>query len=508
MHSVSRGLCIGLMLLASGSAGIAQSRGGGIGGAIGGIGGAVGGTVGGVGGTVGGTVGGVGGAIGGTVGGVGGAVGGLGGPFSSIGNSVGGLGSGIGSGTQTIGGRLVNYTNQAFDISREDIELELESNLNQLEYGWWAREVPAATLLDLRKLRLAQLVKDSNGRLEMDGAGNPTVRGRLIAVDPTKASLSAARRAGFTVIARESDPVLGIGLVVLASPRGLKSADAMLLLRRSAPSLIVEFDHVFEPAGGTLAASSVALAASTASVPIGGRPLIGMIDGGVAESPTLAHAAIEQKGFAGPPQATGHGTAIASLIVGSNGKFRGAAPNAALLVGDVYGGNPAAGSALAIAKALSWVASQRPSVINISLVGPHNRVVERAVRAAQARGIKIVAPVGNDGPAAPPLYPASQAGVIAVTGVDATSRALTEAGKPLHLDYSAPGADMAAALPGKGYANVRGTSFAAPFVAARLALTGSTLRLDSEADRKGYGRIGRGIVCKPCRVAPKKVGLR
>jgi hypothetical protein len=464
--------------------------------------------VGGVGGTVGGTVGGVGGAVGGTTGGAGGALGGLGGPFSNIGNSIGGLGSGVGSGTQMIGGRLVSNSAQVIDITREDIELELESNLNQMEYGWWAKAVPAATLLDLRKLRLAQLVKDSNGRLEMDGAGNPTVRGRLVAIEPTKTALSAAAKAGFTVIARERDPVLGTSLVVLGSPRGLKTPDAMQLIRRASPRLVVEYDHVFEPAGGMLAASSVALAASSAAVAAGGRPLIGMIDGGVAQSPALETALIEQKGFAGAPQATGHGTAIASLIVGSNGKFRGAAPNAALLVGDVYGGNPAAGSALAIAKALSWIASQNPSVINVSLVGPRNRIVERAVAGAQARGIKIVAAVGNDGPAAPPLYPASQPGVIAVTGVDATSRALAEAGKPLHLDYSAPGADMAAALPGKGYVNVRGTSFAAPFVAARLALTGSTTRLDTEADRKGFGRIGRGIVCKPCRVPPRKVGVR
>jgi hypothetical protein len=76
------------------------------------------------------------------------------------------------------------------------------------------------------------------------------------------------------------------------------------------------------------------------------------------------------------------------------------------------------------------------------------------------------------------------------------------------LDYSAPGADMAAAMPGKGYAIVRGTSFAAPLVSARLALTGSTARLDAEASKKGFGRIGRGIVCGPCRVAPKKVGAK
>lgn len=426
------------------------------------------------------------------------------------------LPGGVGTGTVNDVGRTVDQTlggpsqqvGQTVNVTRQEIEQELESNLNELGYSLWVRTVPPATLLDLRKLRLAELVKDSGGRLEMDGAGNPTVRGRLVAIGPTKAELAIARRTGFTVAASETDPVLGITMVVLNTPAGLTTPKAMALIRRAAPSLNVEFDHVFEPAGGALAASSVALAASSANVAAGGRPLIGMIDGGVAQNPALASASIEQKGFAGAPQATGHGTAIASLIVGSNGKFRGAAPNAALLVGDVYGGNPAAGSALAIVKAMSWIAAQRPSVINVSLVGPRNRVVERAVSAVLARGIKMVAAVGNDGPAAPPLYPASQPGVVAVTGVDARNRALAEAGRSPHLDYAAPGADMAAALPGNGYANVRGTSFAAPLVSARLAQAGSTQRLDGEASRKGFGRIGRGIVCGTCRIAPKAVGAK
>ena len=69
----------------------------------------------------------------------------------------------------------------------------------------------------------------------------------------------------------------------------------------------------------------------------------------------------------------------------------------------------------------------------------------------------VVAAVGNDGPAAPPQYPACYDGVIAVTGVDANGKALLEAGRARHLDFAAPGADLAAALPGKGYAR-----FAAP----------------------------------------------
>src|SRR5205085_853348 len=176
-------------------------------------------------------------------------------------------------------------------------------------------------------------------------------------------------------------------------------------------------------------------------------------------------------------------------------------------VADVYGGNRAAGSATSIVRALGWLSGHRPQVINISLVGPPNRLVQRAIQIVQSRGIEVVAAVGNDGPAAPPQYPASYPGVIAVTAVDGAGRALPEAGKPAHLDFAAPGADMAAALPGNGYARVRGTSFAAPLAAARLALDGSPERLAAEA-RKGSGRVGRGIGCFECPLDPRLVRAR
>jgi hypothetical protein len=414
---------------------------------------------------------------------------------------VGGVINDVGSNAgRTVGDITGGATNR---VSSADVQRAARPTLERLMLPDWLQTAPPLTLNDLRKLRLQQLVTDNRATLEMDGAGNPAKRGRLIAVDPPQSAVPVAVRAGFTIASDETDEVLGIRVVAFNIPRGMKLGQAAALLRRLSPQLDVEFDHIFEPAGGTLAASSVGLAAGAAAS-AGGGVKIGMVDGGVARSPALDSANIEQRGFSGPAEATGHGTAVASLIVGSDGKFRGAAPGASLLVADVYGGSPAAGSATAVFKAMSWLASHRPSVVNMSLVGPRNRLVERAVAAVQARGIKVVAAVGNDGPAAPPLYPASQPGVIAVTGVDAKNRAIPEAGRAAHLDYAGPGADMAAALPGSGYAAVRGTSFASPLVAARLALAGSTQRLDAEV-AKGHGRIGRGVVCAPCRVPPKVV---
>jgi subtilisin family serine protease len=285
----------------------------------------------------------------------------------------------------------------------------------------------------------------------------------------------------------------------------MNARDALKLLRKIAPQMQADFDHIFEPAGGSLRPIAAGLAESAALA--GGGRIMGMIDGGVASHPSLAGASIEQNGFAGPPQPTGHGTAVASLLVGNQGPFRGAATGAQLFVADVYGGSEAAGSASAIARALGWLAGHHPQVINISLVGPPNKLVERAIEAVEARGIEVVAAVGNDGPAAPPQYPASYPGVVAVTAVDARGRALPEAGKPTHLDFAAPGADMAAALPGRGYARVRGTSFAAPLAAARLLMAGSPQRLAIEA-RPGSGHVGRGIVCGFCRIDPRTVGAK
>lgn len=359
----------------------------------------------------------------------------------------------------------------------------------------------SATLLELRKLRLRELVRQHPQQLEMDSDGQPVRRGTLLAIDPDSASLRRAESAGFRIVGDERPSELGLRIVTLAIPPGLSARQAMKQLRSVAPALQTDFDHLFEPAGGSLLPFAGALAAAG---PGAQGPRIGMVDGGVASHPALAKASIEQNGFAGRPQPTGHGTAVASLIVGDQSPFRGAAATASLFVADVYGGSRAAGSASVLVRALNWLASKRPQVINISLVGPHNRLLQQAIGTLRARGIDLVAAVGNDGPAAPPQFPASYPGVVAVTAVDARGKAIPEAGRAAHLDFAAPGADMAAALPGRGYAKVRGTSFAAPFAAARLAVTGSVQHLASEA-RPGKGRVGRGIVCGQCRVDPKAV---
>jgi len=111
------------------------------------------------------------------------------------------------------------------------------------------------------------------------------------------------------------------------------------------------------------------------------------------------------------------------------------------------------------------------AVINVSLVGPRNKLMERVVKTLVSRGHLIVAAVGNDGPAAPPLYPASYEGVIGVTAVDEKHLVLIEACRGQQVDFAAKGADVQAAAGAPNiYVPVRGTSFASPIIARMFAM--------------------------------------
>ncbi len=101
-----------------------------------------------------------------------------------------------------------------------------------------------------------------------------------------------------------------------------------------------------------------------------------------------------------------------------------------------------------VAAAFGWMARYRVAVINVSLVGPRNALLERVVASLVSRGHLIVAAVGNDGPAAPPLFPAAYDGVVGVTAVDQRHRVLFEACRGKHLDVAARGADLSAAASG------------------------------------------------------------
>jgi hypothetical protein len=351
----------------------------------------------------------------------------------------------------------------------------------------------AATLARDRVDRLRDIVRAAPRLLEMTKAG-PAVKGEIVATGASPAAIEAALAAGFRIAGRETIQGLDIEIVTLHPPSGWSVDKAMTRLARIGPDFAP--NYLYQLSGTGHGGSGAARLAGG-----GGAARIGIVDGGVAAHPSLGP--VEQKGFAaGAPAPSPHGTAIASLAVGRV-MVRGAAPGAGLLVADVYGRDPKGGNAVAIARALGMMAERRIRVVAMSLVGPPNPLLARAIGQLRALGIAIVAPVGNDGPAAPPAFPASYPGVIAVTAVDGRNRPLAEAGRALHVDFAAPGADMAAASPDGTLRAVRGTSYAVPLIAG-LLLHISEAQLAAQA--KPIGRnAGHGLVCGDCRTAlPKR----
>lgn len=368
--------------------------------------------------------------------------------------------------------------------------------------------------------RLQGLIRQSGGALEADPQGWPVVRGEIVAVDMSPAGRRQALQAGFTVVREERLAALDMTTTVLSPPRGLSLRRAADRLRELDPQGSYAFNHVHAPAG-ELALADVA--PSPAAPAQGARGRIGLIDTGVdARHPAVAGARIVQRGFAGEARAASHGTAVASLMVGRSGGFSGASPGSDLYAADVYGGSAAGGSSTALAQALAWMAEHEVPVVNVSLVGPRNAVVEAAVRRASGQGMLIVAAVGNDGPSAPPLYPAAYSDVVGVTAVNGRDRVLPEAGRGPHVDFAAPGADMAAAGSGQGYVTVRGSSFAAPLVAGLLArrlhrpdraaagaAVAGLARAAVDAGAPGRDPVyGYGLVGTEHRVLPRQVGAR
>ncbi|MGU3392238.1 S8 family serine peptidase [Sphingomonas sp. M1A8_2b] len=355
----------------------------------------------------------------------------------------------------------------------------------------------AQRLADSRAARIADLVRTHPDRIAIDPDGFPARAGEVVVDDADDALIAKAVAGGYTVI--ERGDILGVGFARFSTPPGQSLKTAIRGLQKLGARQ-VSADSLHVQSGGVTPGAPQGSGRQTGA---SGGSAVGIIDGG-------AWTGIGgQRGFAsGAPRPSDHGSAVASLIVGRDG-VRGADPAARLHVADVYGSDPAGGNATAIAKALGWLVGERVPVVTISLVGPANPLLARVIAAAQARGTIVVAAVGNDGPASPPSYPASYPGVIAVTGVDARGRVLIEAGRASHLDYAAPGADMLATTADGRAVAVRGTSFAAPFVAATIArgyrVPDQGARAEAlravDAGAKAGARYGRGLVCAACRTA-------
>ena len=205
----------------------------------------------------------------------------------------------------------------------------------------------------------------------------------------------------------------------------------------------------------------------------GDKVPVAVIDSGIdANHPELAGAIAESYDTLTAPMAPHkHGTAIAGLIA-AHGKLMGAAPGAAILAIRAFDGTGASaeGTTFNILKGLDWAAAHGARVINMSFAGPSDPAIHRSLAAAHKKGIVLVAAAGNAGPKSPPLYPAADPNVIAVTATDAEDKLFPQSNRGHYIAVAAPGAQVLVAIPDGGYEVASGTSYAAAEVSGIVAL--------------------------------------
>jgi subtilisin family serine protease len=251
-------------------------------------------------------------------------------------------------------------------------------------------------------------------------------------------------------------------VVVSAQPNYL----ALLQQQPSAPTTV----GVGDPAQYALAKLQLPQAHTLAR---GDKVLIAVVDSGVDIShPELAGMIVDQFDAIGTgDKVHSHGTGIAGAIV-AHARLVGTAPAAQILAARAFGAKRGAsdGTTFNILKALDWSVARGARIINMSFAGPRDPAVMRNLAVAHAKGIILIAAAGNAGAKSPPLYPAADPNVIAVTATDENDQLFHAANQGKHIAVAAPGVDIFLPAPEGTYQTPSGTSFAAAEVSGAVAL--------------------------------------
>jgi hypothetical protein len=210
---------------------------------------------------------------------------------------------------------------------------------------------------------------------------------------------------------------------------------------------------------------------------LGSGVRVAMVDTGVdLRHPDLAGHVIVARDFVdeGSPERWDdrHGTAVAGVIasIAGNGLgIVGVAPSVELMaLKACWADSPDIATAVCnsftLAKAIAFAVDRRAQVINLSLAGPTDPLLERLIRKALERGAVVVA-----ARAAQPdrAFPCDVEGVLAVRSPGPATRLY---GSPARADLAAPGVDILTTIPGGAFDFVSGSSLAAAHVSGIVAL--------------------------------------
>jgi subtilisin family serine protease len=166
-----------------------------------------------------------------------------------------------------------------------------------------------------------------------------------------------------------------------------------------------------------------------------------------------------------------HGTGMAGAI-GSHFRLMGIAPNVHILAIHAFStkASTAESTTFAILKGLDYAAANGVRIINMSFAGPRDPTLEKTIKAAYDRGIIMISAAGNAGPKSPPLYPAADPNVIAVTATDMNDKLFPGANRGRYIAVAAPGVDILVPAPESTYQLTTGTSVATAHISGIIAL--------------------------------------
>ncbi len=347
------------------------------------------------------------------------------------------------------------------------------------------------------------------------GSAGSFKRSEVVAVNLTNKGRGKAQKLGFRVVSSSNLSGFGARVTRLRVPPGLDAWAARQLLKREIPSDSFELNkvyHVYREARETND-SNQGVRETDEGLPAGRRRhrrRAGSVEHACDDDHCFARSAIRWKDalascskgirvgiidttidlahptFRGQNITAGsfipdhryaasdaHGTAVASMLAGSHDSGTpGLIPDAAFFAANIFymdEDGHAATDTVSLLKALDWMDAWDVRVINMSFTGPEDALVHEALKRMMKKHVVFVAAGGNEGPAAPPRYPAAYPEVVAVTAVNRALHNYPRANRGSYVDVAAPGVDIWTAYPNghEGYRS--GTSFAAPHVTALLA---------------------------------------
>lgn len=321
----------------------------------------------------------------------------------------------------------------------------------------------------------------------------PTVGGRqretvqplrqvlLSAADMAEAEAQRRKLAGVGVriVSRKRLPGLGVVLSVFAVPDSLAPETFAEQLRGEFPNAAAEANQRYRLMGQPTQTDvkyygqhMVGLKVpSSCNAPV----RLAMLDSGVNTLiPPLQGRAIQVTNVTGAtslPQT--HGTAIATLLLSSDAAFPGLLPRASLEAVAVF----ATDSNDEPETRTDWILQgldhlagleSAPQVVNMSFGGSYSAFIKSAIDVLAPRMLFIAA-AGNAG-TDDKVYPAAYDKVIAVGAVDARQRRSRHSNFGKHVQLYAPGEDIwVSDADNRGFF-ASGSSYAAPFATAALAL--------------------------------------